>query len=139
MVLGGGVFYARAANVGWPDAPRTSPNDLLGPYSTACPLSSNLARICKARSRICRAIAVIVGRVSICSFQVFEFSFVPEVSLENLLRLLQHFKGLEISKLQLQTRPTFTAIALLSFVFKVKIVGAFKAASVSLITGVPCS
>ena len=45
-----------------------------------------------------RAFAVIVGRVSISSFQVFEFSLVPEVSVQNLLRPLQYFKSLENSK-----------------------------------------
>ena len=41
------------------------------------------------------AIAVIVGRVSIWRFQVFEFSFVPEVSIQNFLRPLKHFNSLK--------------------------------------------
>ena len=59
-----------------------------------------------------RAIAVIVGRNSIWSFQVFEFHLCQKCPLQTFYSLYNVFKVSKTSKLQLQTRPTFTAIAL---------------------------
>ena len=59
-----------------------------------------------------RAIAVIVGRVSVRSFQVFEFYLYQKCSFKPSYGHCNILKVSKTSKFELQTRPTFTAIAL---------------------------